>query len=376
MRNRAIRSSNEQARRSFAQPNRDINFNLATEEYLFEHVEQRNPSLFLWRNRPAIILGKNQNPWKECRVQEMEADGVALARRPTGGGCVYRDLGDTGFSFITPHSSFEDQRDFKTMNNDVLLDALSRFGIEAEASGRNDLVVAGGRKISGSAWRIGSTASGKSHRILHHGTMLLDVDLGALGRYLSPNKLKMESKGIASVAARVVNLVEEAPEIDHAGFCDAAAAAFEAKHPGRSPNRQTLAVADLEKIPELMAIYERYAAWEWRFGSSPSFSHSLERKFDWALVDVHVDVQKGVITGGRVFSDCLVPPLIDAFNDELSSAASEASAEGSLGSIAYDVAGVAELCARVRARLGDDEGTRVARDEYIPQLQEWLSAEI
>ena len=93
-------------------------------------------------------------------------------------------------------------------------------------------------------------------------------------------------------------------------------------------------------------------------------------------LSVHVDVQKGVITGGRVFSDCLVPPLIDAFNDELSSAASEASAEGSLGSIAYDVAGVAELCARVRARLGDDEGTRVARDEYIPQLQEWLSAEI
>ena len=178
------------------------------------------------------------------------------------------------------------------------------------------------------------------------------------------------------MAARVVNLVEEAPEIDHAGFCDAAAAAFEAKHPGRSPNRQTLAVADLEKIPELMAIYERYAAWEWRFGSSPSFSHSLERKFDWALVDVHVDVQKGVITGGRVFSDCLVPPLIDAFNDELSSAASEASAEGSLGSIAYDVAGVAELCARVRARLGDDEGTRVARDEYIPQLQAWLNAEM
>merc|ERR1712216_340817 len=103
-----------------------------------------------------------------------------------------------------------------------------------------------------------------------------------------------------------------------------------------------------------MAIYERYAAWEWRFGSSPSFSHSLERKFDWALVDVHVDVQKGLITGGRVFSDCLVPPLIDAFNEELSAGA-----------------GFAELCARVRARLGDDESLRVARDEYLPELHAW-----
>ena len=75
----------------------DINFNLATEEYLFEHVLQRNPSLFLWRNTPSIIMGKHQNPWKECRVQEMEADGISLARRPTGGGCVYRDLGDFQF---------------------------------------------------------------------------------------------------------------------------------------------------------------------------------------------------------------------------------------------------------------------------------------
>ena len=343
----------------------DIFFNLATEEYLFEHVDVRNPSLFLWRNRPAIIMGKHQNPWKECRVQELEADGVTLARRPTGGGCVYRDLGDTGFSFMNPHASFEDQRDFRTMNNDVLLDALARFGVAAEASGRNDLVV-GDRKISGSAWRLRNTPSGEGRRSLHHGTMLLDVDLGALGRYLSPNKLKMESKGIASVTARVLNLRDVAPAIDHASFCDAAASAFEAKWPGRSVNRRMLAVSELERIPELMAIYERYAEWEWRFGESPSFSHSLEHKFDWALVDVHVDVDRGLITGGRVFSDCLVPPLIDAFNEELSAGSG----------IAYDVPGIGELCARVRARLGEDESLRVARDEYVPQLQEWLSAKI
>jgi len=335
----------------------DIFFNLATEEYLFEHVDVRNPSLFLWRNRPAIIMGKHQNPWKECRVQQLEADGVALARRPTGGGCVYRDLGDTGFSFMNPHASFEDQRDFKTMNNGVLLDALARLGVD------------GGRKVSGSAWRLRAGRDGEGRRTLHHGTMLLDVDLGALGRYLSPNKLKMQSKGIASVAARVLNLRDVAPAIDHASFCDAAAAAFAAKWSGRSVNRRVLAAAELEQIPELMAIYERYADWAWRFGESPDFSHSLERKFDWALVDVHVDVERGLITGGRVFSDCLVPPLIDAFNDELGGG-------GAGAPIAYDVPGVAELCARVRARLGDDESLRVARDEYLPELQAWMSAEI
>ena len=94
---------------------------------------------------------------------------------------------------------------------------------------------------------------------------------------------------VVSEADALAVLSEVAPAIDHASFCDAAASAFEAKWPGRSVNRRMLAVSELERIPELMAIYERYAKWEWRFGESPGFSHSLEHKFDWALVDVHVD---------------------------------------------------------------------------------------
>jgi len=344
----------------------DIHFNLATEEYIFEHVNVCNPLLFLWRNTPAIIMGKHQNPWKECRVQLIEEDGIALARRPTGGGCVYRDLGDSGFSFVNPHASAEDASDFKTFNNEVLLDALTRFGIEGEMSGRNDLTV-GGRKVSGSAYRLRvGNADGEGRRSLHHGTMLLNLDLTALGKYLSPNKLKMQSKGVSSVAARVLNLSELVPSMDHAGFCNAAAAAFAAKWSGHTVNRRVLAVSELERIPKLMELYKGYSEWEWRFGKSPSFSHSLEHKFDWALLDVHVDVVKGVITNGRVFSDCLVPPFIDALNHELSSGTKTT----------YDVAGIADLCARTRVRLGDDESLRIARDQYLPQLQEWLSAEI
>mmetsp|Transcript_1827 Transcript_1827/g.5447 ORF Transcript_1827/g.5447 Transcript_1827/m.5447 type:complete len:237 (+) Transcript_1827:93-803(+) len=141
----------------------DILLNLATEEYLFEHVDIRNPLLLLWRNRPCIIIGKHQNPWKECRVQLLEQDGVTLARRPTGGGCVYRDLGDSGFSFINPHASVEDQRDYKTMNNGVLLEALARFGLGAEMSGRNDLTV-DGRKVSGSAYKLRLGSAGGAGR--------------------------------------------------------------------------------------------------------------------------------------------------------------------------------------------------------------------
>jgi len=344
----------------------DILFNLAMEEYIFEHVNVCNPLLLLWRNRPCIIMGKHQNPWKECRVQLIEEDGITLARRPTGGGCVYRDLGDSGFSFMNPYASAEDMSDYKTMNNGVLLDALTSFGIEGEMSGRNDLTV-NGRKVSGSAYKLRTgNSAGEGRRSLHHGTMLLNLDLTALGKYLSPNKLKMQSKGTASVAARVLNLNEMVPSMDHAGFCNAAAAAFEAKWSGHAVNRHVLAVSELESIPKLMEIYRRYSDWEWRFGQSPNFSHTLEHKFDWALMDVHVDIAKGMITSGRVFSDCLVPAFIDALNQELSSGTKTT----------YDVAGIADLCARTRVRLGDDESLRTARDEYLPQLQEWLSTDI
>ena len=101
----------------------DILLNLATEEYIFEHLPVVNPVLFLWRNTPTIIIGKHQNPWKECRVQLLEEDGVTLARRKSGGGCVYQDLGNSVFSFINPIDDFN-KVDYKTMNNDILFQAL------------------------------------------------------------------------------------------------------------------------------------------------------------------------------------------------------------------------------------------------------------
>lgn len=170
--------------------------NLATEEYIFDHCNVVNPTLFLWRNKPTIIIGKHQNPWKECKVQQLEEDGITLARRKSGGGCVYQDLGNSVFSFINPVEQFE-KVDFKTMNNDVLINALqSRFGITAAASGRNDLVIEKegevDKKISGSAYKLRlGNKEGEGRRSLHHGTMLLHLELSALGRYLNPSKLKL-----------------------------------------------------------------------------------------------------------------------------------------------------------------------------------------
>lgn len=156
-----------------------------------------------------------------------------------------------------------------------------------------------GKKISGSAYKLKlGKKDGSGRRSLHHGTMLLNLELNALGRYLSPNKKKMESKGVDSVRARVMNLTEIAPDIENDKWWTALTSTFEEKWAPTPLNRTVLKESDLKKIPELMAIYEKSADWDWRFGQTPDFKHSLEHKFDWALVDVQFDVARGKITKG------------------------------------------------------------------------------
>lgn len=75
-----------------------------------------------------------------------------------------------------------------------------------------------------------------------------------------------------------------------------------------------LTVTDLKKIDKLMELYEGYTKWDWRFGNTPDFQHTIEIKLDWALLDIQFDVEKGIIVDGQVFSDCLIPQFIDELN--------------------------------------------------------------
>jgi len=284
-------------------------FNLATEDWIFQALgaEQEAPdthTLFLWRNSETVVIGRSQNPWVECKTDKMAADDVFLARRQSGGGAVFHDLGNTNFTFLSPKHAYD-----QTANFTIIINALKKLGIDATLSGRNDMQV-GDRKISGSAFKHAADRS------FHHGTLLVNANMQKLGDYLNPHPLKLKAKGIKSVRARVANLVEFNDAINHETLSDAIIEAFCEYYRETAPVEQ-LDEASLAKQPTLNAYYQQMADWDWRFGKTPEFSHHIETRFDWGMIDVHMDVKQAVIAEVVIFSDALNVELIDLLKETL-----------------------------------------------------------
>ena len=279
-------------------------FNLATEDWLFKNATEGHHLLFLWRNQPCIVIGRFQNPWSECNLEAMERDGVLLARRQSGGGAVYHDLGNTNFTFISPADDYDIHRNFA-----IIVEALKKFGIDAVQSGRNDILV-DGKKVSGSAFRKGSK------RAFHHGTLLINAQMEKIGTYLTPDDSKLQSKGIRSVASRVANLTHFNPEISHEGLCEAIIETF-SKFYGSQSEIEDLTIDRLSRESSLYKTYLAYRDWDWRFGSTPRFGHQFSRRFAWGSITLDLDVRGGVIDNLNIFSDSLSVELIEFLKEVL-----------------------------------------------------------
>ena len=282
-------------------------FNLAVEDCIFREMTTQRV-LFLWRNAETVVIGQAQNPWKECNTRRMEEDGIRLARRSSGGGAVFHDLGNTCFTFMAGKPEYD-----KSVSTNIILNALKRLGIDASASGRNDLVVQtaeGERKISGSAYR--ETAD----RGFHHGTLLLNADLSRLANYLNPDVKKLQAKGITSVRSRVANLSEFVPDINHEQICEAVTAAFFDWY-GASEEPEIISPDIFPDIPGFPERFAKQSSWEWNFGKAPAFSHLLNERFVWGGVDIHFDVEKGSISRAQIFTDSLNPAPLLALADAL-----------------------------------------------------------
>lgn len=283
-------------------------FNLAVEDTIFRSMSANQKVLFLWRNDNTVVIGRAQNPWKECNTQRMERDGITLARRQSGGGAVFHDLGNSNFTFMAGKPGYD-----KTVSTQIVLDALKALGIEGKATGRNDLVVdteEGERKFSGSAYRE------TMDRGFHHGTILLNADMSRLADYLNPDPKKLQAKGITSVRSRVINLNQLDNTLTHDSLCEAIKQAF-FEYYGESVEPEFISEDNMPDLPNFEATFTKQQDWHWNFGNTPEFNHHIDERFKWGGVELHFNVKKAHIEEVQVFTDSLDPAPLEALQEAL-----------------------------------------------------------
>ncbi|MFS0575561.1 lipoate--protein ligase [Sporosarcina sp. 179-K 3D1 HS] len=270
----------------------DPRINLAIEEYVLKNMDvDKDSFLLFYINEPSIIIGKNQNTIEEIDTEYVDANGIHVVRRLSGGGAVYHDLGNLNFSFITKDDG-DSFRNFKKFTEPVVK-ALAELGVEAKLEGRNDILI-DGRKISGNAQFV------TNGRMFSHGTLLFDTEMDRVVSALRVRKDKIESKGIKSIRSRVANISEFLPE--PMTIEQFRAAILKSIFGGEENIKYAeLTEEDWKKIHELSA--ERYANWDWNYGKSPKFNMQHSHRFPVGSLDIRLQVNKGMIEDVHIYGD-------------------------------------------------------------------------
>ena len=266
----------------------DPYFNLALEENFLREYEDE--VFMLWQNDNTIVVGKNQNTLSEINSDYVKEMGIRVVRRITGGGAVYHDMGNINFTYITKQDG-EWEADFSRFAKPVV-SALRKIGLDAEVSGRNDILISG-RKISGNAQTV---AGG---RILHHGTLLFNTDVSVLSNALVPDPEKIRSKGIKSVSSRVANISELlGRKVTAEEISDLIGSEVKMIY-----GAEEYALSDEEiKRAEKLAD-EKYRTWEWNFGYSPKYTFSKKKRFPIGSINSCLTVEDGIITSAKLYGD-------------------------------------------------------------------------
>jgi len=267
--------------------NTDPYFNLAAEEYLLKAFKEE--FFMLWRNRPSVIIGKNQNALAEINLDYIKGHNIPVVRRLSGGGAVFHDLGNINFTFIVNNEAKETY-DFERFVRPII-SALGKLGINAEFSGRNDITI-DGRKVSGNAQCY------YSGRILHHGTLLVSSDISDLSAAINAKPMKFEGKGIKSVAARITNIDEY---LQRPMSVEDIIDMIMAEVKEQADDLYEFTGDDMENIERLKN--EKYSTWEWNFGISPDYSFKNEKKFAGGTIEINIDAKDGVIEDIKIFGD-------------------------------------------------------------------------
>lgn len=266
-------------------------YNIALEAYAFRELLSEDEIFILWINEPAIIIGKHQNTIQEINKEYIDAHGIHVARRLSGGGAVYHDLNNLNYTIIS-NKSEEGAFDFKTFSQPVI-ETLADLGVKAEFTGRNDLEIKG-KKFCGNAQAY------YKGRMMHHGCLLFDVDMTVLGDALKVSKDKIESKGIKSVRARVTNIIDELPEkITVNEFSDKILAKMKETYPDMT--EYVLSEDELAKIQK--SADDQFGNWDWVYGKAPEYTIERNVRYPAGKINTFANVEKSIIKNIKIYGD-------------------------------------------------------------------------
>ena len=267
----------------------DPYYNMAFDEYCLESLAIDEPVFYLWQNRPAVIVGLNQEVNTEVNLDYLRQNNIVLARRVSGGGAVYHDWGNLNYTIVGRSEDLE--RDYPEYAG-LMMQALRKLGVQAELSGRNDILVEG-KKVSGFAKRV------SKNRLMVHGTLMYDVNLDVLTQSLNPPATKLQTKGIASVRSRVTNLREHLPEIkDIQDFKNRLEKALSNDY---ADEEYKLSVSEIEDIRTL--ANEKFGRWDWIYGRSPRATLTHSARLSCGNIEIHLTLNENRIASCRFGGD-------------------------------------------------------------------------
>lgn len=270
--------------------NTDPYFCLAAEEYLLKNFTE--DIFMLWQSENAVVVGKHQNAAAEINHRFVHENNIAVCRRISGGGTVFHDSGNVNFTFIKNVKS-PAEISFKQFTAPVV-EALTKLGIEATTSGRNDLLI-DGLKISGNAEHV------YKNRVLHHGTLLFNSDLENLGQAIKGSPGKYEGKAVQSNRSPVANISEFLPTpMTKEDFIE-----FLLDVQLENPENIMYSFSENDNSVTEKLATEKFRTWQWNFGYSPKYIFKNEVEIDGKSLSIRLLVEKGVIleaeVGGEYF---------------------------------------------------------------------------
>lgn len=317
----------------------DPYFNIATDEYIFKHLQE--DVFMLWQNDNAIIVGKHQNALAEINLEYVRKKGIHVVRRLSGGGAVYHDMGNLNFSFSQTGTDASKMVDFRKYTQPII-EVLQSLGVDATFEGRNDLMIEG-KKFSGNAEHV----VGK--KVLHHGTLLFSSEMRDISGALKINPLKYKGRATKSVPKRVTNIVDHlnAP-ISLEEFRDRIMEHVVTTYPNCKP--YTFTEEDLAAIQRIRD--EKYAKWDWNFGYSPEYDLVQGIRTKAGTIEIQMNVNEGKITALKFLGDFFHIRPIDEFEAMLTGCMHEEKA--------------------LRERLNNTQPSKYIKDLEVEELLEGL----